>query len=295
MPFGIKDNPQTGNRVDFDIIYSKLLKPAVERTGLECTRGDDTELGGVIHKSLLSLVMHSDVMIADVTTLNANVLYELGIRHATRPSGTLLLFGEGRLPFYLNIVPTKRYQFVNGVLPDDVERDIGIIAAAVKKAVEQPQIVSPIYDLFPSMRVELPKEPCVFIGHGRNRLWLSVQKFLEHDLGVKTVSYESESRIGKPIVMILEEMLGKSTFAVLVLTAEDETSEGHSRARQNVVHEVGLFQGTLGFHKTVLMRQDNVEEFSNIAGLQDIRFHDNEIEKSFYELQRVLKREKVIS
>ena len=86
-------------------------------------------------------------------------------------------------------------------------------------------------------------------------------------------------------------MLNQATFAVLVVTAEDETPEGGVRPRQNVVHEAGLFQGRLGFHRVFLLLQDGVEAFSNIDGLQYIKFSQDAIEQSFYELGRALKRE----
>jgi predicted nucleotide-binding protein len=137
--------------------------------------------------------------------------------------------------------------------------------------------------------------PCVFIGHGRSKLWARLKVFLQDELGAATVTYESESRTGESIVPILEKMLKQATFAVLVLTAEDETADGSRRARQNVVHEAGLFQGKLGFKKAILLLQEGIEEFSNVAGLQYIPFTDDKIEQSFYELQRVLKREKQIT
>ncbi len=132
---------------------------------------------------------------------------------------------------------------------------------------------------------------CVFIGHGRSPLWARVQVFLEHDLKLSTVSFESESRAGKSVVPVLEEMLEKADFAVLILTAEDETAHGQFRARQNVIHEAGLFQGRLGFTKAVLLMQEGVEGFSNVAGLQYIPFAGDRIDGAFYELQRVLRRE----
>jgi predicted nucleotide-binding protein len=70
--------------------------------------------------------------------------------------------------------------------------------------------------------------------------------------------------------------------------------DGQLRARQNVIHEAGLFQGRVGFKKVILLMQDNVEGFSNVAGLQYIPFSGQEIEQTFYELQRVLKREGVV-
>lgn len=74
------------------------------------------------------------------------------------------------------------------------------------------------------------------------------------------------------------------------MTSEDETAEGKIRARQNVIHEAGLFQGRLGFDKVIILKQDNIEEFSNIAGLQYIPFSGDNIEQTFYELQRKLKK-----
>jgi hypothetical protein len=133
--------------------------------------------------------------------------------------------------------------------------------------------------------------PCVFIGHGHSHLWAHVKVFLDDELGLATVTYESESRAGESIVPILEKMLNQCNFAVLILTAEDETNEGTRRARQNVIHEAGLFQGRLGFRRAVLLVQDGVEGFSNVAGLQHIPFSGENVAQAFYELGRALKRE----
>jgi predicted nucleotide-binding protein len=136
--------------------------------------------------------------------------------------------------------------------------------------------------------------PCIFIGHGRSQLWARLQVFLEKELGLETIGYESESRAGESITVVLEQMLAKSNFAVLILTAEDETASGSKRARQNVVHEAGLLQGRLGFNKAILLIEEGLEEFSNVAGLQYIPFSGARIDQTFYELQRVLRREGLI-
>jgi hypothetical protein len=62
---------------------------------------------------------------------------------------------------------------------------------------------SPLHDLFPELRVDRPREPCAFIGHGRSKLWARLQLFLQDELYLKTVSFESESRVGLSIVPIL--------------------------------------------------------------------------------------------
>lgn len=81
---------------------------------------------------------------------------------------------------------------------------------------------------------------------------------------------------------------------VIVVTAEDKTAKGDVRARQNVVHEIGLFQGRLGFEKVALLMQEGVEEFSNLAGLQHIPFKGNAIDGAFYRLDEMLRREKLM-
>ena len=86
----------------------------------------------------------------------------------------------------------------------------------------------------------------------------------------------------------------RASFAVIVLTAEDVTASGEVRGRQNVIHEAGLCQGKLGFDRVVILKQEGVAEPSNLAGLQYISFPENRIEKAFYELQKVLKREGII-
>lgn len=85
-------------------------------------------------------------------------------------------------------------------------------------------------------------------------------------------------------------MLDKSSFAFLVMTGEDKVEE-QLRARQNVIHEVGLFQGRLGFNKAIVLLEENTEEFSNIHGIQQIRFQKNHIKETFGDVLAVLKRE----
>lgn len=134
----------------------------------------------------------------------------------------------------------------------------------------------------------------IFIGHGRSKLWARLEVFLKNELGLQTITYETNTHVGESIVPTLEKFLEIASFAVLVLTAEDTTSDGLQRARQNVIHEAGLFQGKLGFKKAIILKQEGIEEFSNIAGLQYIGFSKENIEQCFYELQRVLKREEII-
>jgi predicted nucleotide-binding protein len=58
---------------------------------------------------------------------------------------------------------------------------------------------------------------------------------------------------GIPTLERLCEMLDSAAFAFLIMTAEDEQLDGKVRARENVVHELGLFQGRLGFKRAIVL------------------------------------------
>ncbi len=90
-------------------------------------------------------------------------------------------------------------------------------------------------------------------------------------------------------------MLDASAIAFLVLTAEDEQADGSLSARQNVIHEAGLFQGRLGFMRAIVLLEEGCEEFSNIQGLGQIRFPTGRISAAFEEVRQVLEREGFLS
>jgi hypothetical protein len=112
MAFGVKHDAASGHSVDHDRIYRELIVPAVQEAGLACQRADDFA-GSLIHKDIAKAVITADVMLADVSNGNANVIYELGIRHALRRGATVLL-SSTPLPFNIAHNYALRYD----VAPD---------------------------------------------------------------------------------------------------------------------------------------------------------------------------------
>jgi predicted nucleotide-binding protein len=135
------------------------------------------------------------------------------------------------------------------------------------------------------------EKPVIFIGHGRSGAWRDLKDHLQDKHEYEVSAYEIGSRAGHTIRDILEEMLDESSCAFLVLTGEDETTDGRLLARQNVIHETGLFQGRLGFSRAIVLLEDGAEEFSNLAGIQQIRFAKSNIKETFGEVLAVLRRE----
>jgi predicted nucleotide-binding protein len=134
-------------------------------------------------------------------------------------------------------------------------------------------------------------QPRIFIGHGRSAQWRDLKDHLTDKHGYQVVAYEVGARAGHTIRDILDEMLAQSSFAFLVMTAEDEAGDGQMRARQNVVHELGLFQGKLGFARAIVIVERGVELFSNIDGVQQLRFSEENIAEVYGDVLATLYRE----
>jgi len=137
---------------------------------------------------------------------------------------------------------------------------------------------------------ELPK-PKIFIGHGGSLQWRDLKDHLHELHGYDVITYETGSRAGHTIRDVITDILNKSSFAILVMTGEDKMDDGSVRARQNVIHEIGLFQGKLGFTKAVVLKEDGTVEFSNINGVNQIRYTKGNIKETFGDVLAVLKRE----
>lgn len=134
----------------------------------------------------------------------------------------------------------------------------------------------------------------IFIGHGRSPIWRELKDFLTERLKLQCVEFNSDPAAGLATKERLEEMLDAAVFAFIILTAEEQQSDGTFRARENVVHEAGLFQGRLGFRKAILLLEEGCSEFSNIVGLTQVRFPKGTIAAGFEDIRRVLERERVI-
>jgi len=135
----------------------------------------------------------------------------------------------------------------------------------------------------------------IFIGHGRSMVWRDLKDFVTDRLKLAHDEFNAEPVAGITNTERLKKMMDDAAFAFLVLTAEDEQPDGRIQARMNVVHEVGLFQGRLGFNRAIVLLEDGCEEFSNIAGLGQIRFPKGKIGAEFEEVRRVLEREGIVN
>jgi O-acetyl-ADP-ribose deacetylase (regulator of RNase III) len=122
MPFGEKVDVD-GKTIDFDRIYDVIHEAVtggpmrgVNGPPLECIRSDKIAQAGWVHRLMISQIYDADAAIVDISTLNPNVFYELGVRHALRRNVTVLLCRKGtKTPFNIAGFNCIRYD------PDDPE------------------------------------------------------------------------------------------------------------------------------------------------------------------------------
>jgi tetratricopeptide (TPR) repeat protein len=178
MPFGKKEVPKKVSndaqsetstasdkplKIDFDEIYTKLLVPALEKAGCQPFRADQEEAAGDIRRDMFFELVTGDIVLADISILNANVFYELGVRHGVAPRGVLCVHaGWSDRPF--DVAPDRTFRYDGKLLEPDRARDKAweqerlaevdrlaeMLAAAIKKDVET--IGSPVYALVDGLR-----------------------------------------------------------------------------------------------------------------------------------------------
>ena len=145
-----------------------------------------------------------------------------------------------------------------------------------------------------SEKSQMKSSSRIFIGHGRSPAWLELQAFIRDRLSLDYEEFNRETPAGLSNKERLSAMLNSSCFAFLVLTAEDEQADGSTHARQNVVHEAGLFQGRYGFERAIILLEEGCEPFSNVDGIGYIGFPAGKIKATFEEVRQVLEREKIL-
>jgi tetratricopeptide (TPR) repeat protein len=148
MPFGEKTDA-SGMKINFDLIYQELIHPAIEAAGLEPIRADEEKAGGIIHKAMYERLILCDYAVTDLSSANANVFYELGVRHAVRPYKTVLIFNDKmQLPFDLNMLRAMPYKLDENGRLRDKENDLANLKKNLEQIKERNDIDSPLFQIF---------------------------------------------------------------------------------------------------------------------------------------------------
>jgi tetratricopeptide (TPR) repeat protein len=155
MPFGTKPDSK-GNLINFNRVYSDYIKPALEAAGLEVFRADEEQRAGDIRSDMFQELLLADLVVADLTIDNPNVWYELGVRHALRARGVVLVCG-GKTTTAFDLYTDRKLRYSikdDGPDPDTLDDDIEKLAQMVKETMESwhGRKISPVYDLMPNLK-----------------------------------------------------------------------------------------------------------------------------------------------
>lgn len=133
---------------------------------------------------------------------------------------------------------------------------------------------------------ERPKR--IFISHGRSKEWYKLQSFIEKDIKLETLELAQEPILGRTVLQKLNDEAERCGYAIILMTGDDIVGE-EVRARENVMHEIGYFQGKYGLQNVTLLHEEGVNIPSNIHGLVYIPFPKDTVEATFGAIYRELK------
>lgn len=156
------------------------------------------------------------------------------------------------------------------------------------------RIDSKIHEIERETAAETHRGTRIFIGHGGSQTWRELKDFIVDRLNLEWDDYNREPAAGLFTPERVQAMLDQACFALLVMTGEDQQPDGTRRARENVVHEAGLFQGRLGFRRAIVLLEEGCDPFSNIHGLTVIQFPEGQIRAAFEEVRRTFEREGIL-
>ena len=151
MPYGGNDQEA---QEKFMGVYKNIIEPAAVKAGYRPKRSDIENSPGSVTHDIVNDLLTADIVIADLTSANPNVLYELGIRHAFRKSGTVHIIEEScQVPF-----DVKSYRFIKYSMEKwaNVSQAVSLISEAIKKREESAgKSDNPVHDARPDLPVNI--------------------------------------------------------------------------------------------------------------------------------------------
>lgn len=144
-PFGTK------KEINFDQMERDLIRPVLDTLGWQGdTTGEIFEAGN-IRAGMMDLLLTADLVIADISIHNANVFYELGVRHSLRHRPTVLIRCKGdEVPFDLK---TDRYLQYDLSTEQVAEESRQSLLRTLRDTIRSDTTDSPVYNLLPNLEI----------------------------------------------------------------------------------------------------------------------------------------------
>nr|VFJ65955.1 MAG: hypothetical protein BECKFW1821B_GA0114236_11092 [Candidatus Kentron sp. FW] len=146
MPFGKKN--VGGKEVDFNAIYGDIFEPAIskvttpENQPMIPARTDADAFSGSINQEMFEYITYSRMAFADISGFNANVFYEIGVRHSVQESGTVVFRQIGHdIPYDINSIKIFEYDHESG---EKAEASRDFITRVISETLKRNRLDSPV-------------------------------------------------------------------------------------------------------------------------------------------------------
>jgi hypothetical protein len=221
------------------------------------------------------------------------------------PSGTWTFDSEAEFLSELRMKQFSEYHFQIGTYDRAGNLLLSVTANSIQTVVEVGaksreellEIMAVFDDAEESSLIPIPEhsfelertQRTVFIGHGgHGNEWRELESYLQQ-LGLAVQTFENGPRAGHDVADVVASMVAEASLGFLICTAEDEHPDGSMHPRMNVVHELGLVQGALGWERGIVLLEEGCETFSNINGIVYIPFPRGSIRSAFGEVSTTIK------
>jgi hypothetical protein len=232
-PFG-KKKDRAGREIDFDRVQAELIGPALETAKLGGgTTGEIVEAGN-IREDMFAMILEADIVICDMTIHNANVFYELGIRHALRKKRSVLIHGAPSaddVPFD-NL--TDRYLQYN---VDKPEAALQQLTDTLTATLASERTDSPIFKMLPALpEVDpasiqiLPQDLAEEVERakaGKAAGWL---RLLSQEVETRRFQWPALRTIGKAQWDIDDSEGARRTYQKLIVSDADDLDANNALA-----------------------------------------------------------------
>jgi len=156
MPYGRRATGRSESdvpaEVDFDALWFDVYRPVLSELGYRPVRAD-ADVGSLIISDMIQRLVLGDLVVADLTLPNANVYYEVGVRHAARKTGCVLIAPDWARPMFdLAQLRQVRFPLADG----RISKSAAITARAHLTEGLRPmtETISPVFDCLPGYPAE---------------------------------------------------------------------------------------------------------------------------------------------
>ena len=251
-PFGVK------NDIDFDQVEKDLIDPVLTRLGVTGRTTGEVIGQGNIREDMFQLLLTADLVVADLSIHNANVFYELGIRHSLRDRHTFLLrCNADRFPFDLQ---TDRYFTYRKEAPAD---SVEPLYRALRATIDSGRTNSPVFALLPNMKEQDPSRfVTVPLGFGEAVERASAEKRLG-DLGLlgaeaRGFDWETEGL----------RAVGRAQYALKDFRGARSTWEAVRRNNREYDLETNILLGTI--YERVGRLTDSTQALDRVLAAKEV-------------------------